>query len=408
MTYNPNITKKLKIAFKRWSKQCKEAGWDGFSEPFMASALFMIKISQKRQQNPDKTFDELLKIVQKENDDYFYEQQEKQLMRAKSFAEAQKLSEKETNELINNTKEKLAIELNKYQEQRNLTLKLFDYAINESGIPFETFEESKNIIESLSKIGYNAVLLYDTKIINAGTKGIGSLAKQYLNDKYDIVTSGTFLSDSIPLGTIIVSEGCNFESQLEKVANRGGIAVLNSGLLNYDLSPGNQIKQIVEKFKDSLIIEDITFKEISETDEVVEFIGGGALLISNKEKITGKELYSIQKFDQIPAISKEEIKNKKILVDENGKVIDGLYATQMRSTQHILLAKNNELDYLVFPKLSKNKSGINIQNDLFKLGFSHVLKLDGGSAFFVESNIVENCSRGSHNPSGFAFKVIEL
>ena len=408
MSNNSNITKKLKIAFKRWSKQCKAAGWDGFSEPFMASALFMIKISQKRQQNQDKTFDELLKIVQKENDDYFTEQQEKQLIRSRLFAEAQKLSEQETVELINNTKGKLAIELSKYKEQKIMNLRLFDYALDSSGSLIEDFEESRHIIESLNRFGYNAFLLNDTQIVNAGVKGIGSIAKQYLNNNFDIVTSGTFLSDGLPLGTIMVSEGNNYETKLEKVANRGGIAILKSGLLNFNITPGNQIKQIIETFKEKPILDDITFKEISETDEVVEFMGGGALLINNKEKISGKELYSVQKLDQIPKISLDDIKKKKILIDENGNIIDGLYATQMRSTQHILLAKHNELDYLIFPKLNKNKTGINIQNDLYKLGFSHALKLDGGSAFFVESNIVESCNRGTHNPSGFAFKVIKL
>lgn len=41
MSNNSNFTKKLKIAFRRWSKQRKAAGWDGISEPFMASAFFV-------------------------------------------------------------------------------------------------------------------------------------------------------------------------------------------------------------------------------------------------------------------------------------------------------------------------------------------------------------------------------
>ncbi len=158
---NSNITKKLKIAFKRWSKQCKAAGWDGFSEPYMASALFMIKISQKRQQNQDKTFDELLKIVQKENDDHFTEQQEKQLIRARLFAEAQKLSDQETTELINNTKEKLAIELKSYQVQKN------------------KLKNGEDIQREMFEIGFCETIKFDggrglwveSEIFNAGEQG---------------------------------------------------------------------------------------------------------------------------------------------------------------------------------------------------------------------------------------------
>lgn len=41
------ITKKLRIAYKRWLKKCKADKWDGFSEPHMASGVFPIRLEKK-------------------------------------------------------------------------------------------------------------------------------------------------------------------------------------------------------------------------------------------------------------------------------------------------------------------------------------------------------------------------
>lgn len=400
MPDNSYITKKLKIAFKRWSKQCKAAGWDGFSEPFMASALFMIKISQKRQQNPDKTFDELLKIVQKENDDYFNKQQEKQLMRAKSFAEAQKLSEKETLELINNTQEKLAIELKKYQEQKNSTLKLFDYTIDESEIPFENFEESRKIIDKLDKLGYFAILINELKVIYEDNKSIGNLASKYLKNGYDIVTSGTFFTTA-PLGTIILNNGKTFITNEPKALKRGGIAILNSGIISYNLTNGYTENTIRPIFDEKPAVSDIQFPEISETDVTSEFIGGGALLIHNGIKISGKDILEIQCFNQpMPPEKPGDIPPKPIT--------DGLKAAQMRNAQHIVIGKNNELDYPIVPKKSYLKKGEDIQREMFEIGFCETIKFDGGRGLWVESNIFNAGDQGKANKSGFAIRRKKL
>ena len=145
--------------------------------------------------------------------------------------------------------------------------------------------------------------------------------------------------------------------------------------------------------------------EIHKNDEVEEFIGGGGLLIDNYNLVNGKDLLNIQLFNQSQSY-----------YDEKGNLIektatDGFASAQMYKTQHLLIGKHNELDYLITTSLEKKncKNCKTIQEDLNKLGFSHLIKFDGGHGLFIDSNIEKyKFSLGKDSPSGFAVKVVKI
>ncbi len=392
-----SITKKLRIAYKRWLKRCESEKWDGFSEPHMASGVFMLMISQYRQKLPDKNFDELIKLVQREADDEFNKQQEREFQTVRNFIEAHKLSEKEAKELINKTEAKINSDRSAYNDAKYFNLKLFDYSIDDIGEPYEDFYESFELIKKLDELGYYAVLIDEIKIVYEKNKSIGSLAPKYIDLGYDIVTSGTFFGVK-PYGTIITSDKEMHVTSADKVSGRGGIAVLSTGLVSYGLTKSNAIDSILSLFEEEIKFNEVAFAEIIDKDSVKEFMGGGGLLIKDSRKISGKEILDIQKFDQSPE------------KDEDGtykKVTDGLNAEQFRRAYHLVLGKKNELDYLILSKHGIEKTGREIQNDLFELGFEAAIKFDGGSGYFVESSSYKAGDKGKNNKSGFAIKVVK-
>lgn len=80
----------------------------------------------------------------------------------------------------------------------------------------------------------------------------------------------------------------------------------------------------------------------------------------------------------------------------------------MRQTYHLILGKYNELDFIILPKLKKPKLVSKIQKELYELGFSDVIKFDGGNGLFVDGNILDKHEKGAVNKSGFAIKVVKL
>ena len=121
-SYNYNFTtRKIKIAYKRWNKKCKIEGiTDIFNTSFMESALFIIALSQKRQEYPEKTFDEIINEVQLQHDSMFEKKQQDMLDYIEKYADAQHLSEHEKSELLTRKKQELVEEKRKYEEQRKM------------------------------------------------------------------------------------------------------------------------------------------------------------------------------------------------------------------------------------------------------------------------------------------------
>lgn len=404
-SYNYKFTtRKLKIAYKRWNKKCKIEGiTDIFNTTFMESALFIIALSQKRQEYPEKTFDEIINEVQLQYDSMFEKKQQDMLDYIEKYAVAQHLSEQEKSELLARKKQEQEEEKQKYEEQRKMNLELFDYRYDK-GAKLDN-SKAKNIIEKLTQKGYKAFLIGELKIINAQGKGIKVVSSDYLGKNYDIVTSGTFFYNRAPLGTVITKEPKPLETKEPKAIKRGGVAVLESGIINFGQCNGNSVEAIKDLFCDNPVIGDITFPEISEKDEVSEFLGGGSLLVDNGRKMSFQELFTVQGFDQIKDPKKKANK-------------DGIEADQFRKTYHIVIAKKDELSYLIYPAYKLYKKGYQIQEDLCELGFNKVIKFDGGKGLYISPNPFpknnnddeeyKNVEYGKDNPSGFAFKVVKL
>ncbi len=404
-SYNYNFTtRKIKIAYKRWNKKCKIEGiTDIFNTSFMESALFIIALSQKRQEYPEKTFDEIINEVQLQHDSMFEKKQQDMLDYIEKYADAQHLSEHEKSELLTRKKQELVEEKRKYEEQRKMNLELFDYKYDKGAKPDNS--KAKSIIEKLKQKGYKAFLIDELKIINALGKGIKDISSSYFSKGYEIVTSGTFFFNCAPLGTVITNNQKPLETKEPKAIKRGGVAVLKSGVINLKQCNSNSVEKIKELFCDNPVIGDITFPEISERDEVSEFLGGGGLLVDNGKKISSQELFIVQLFDQIKDPKKKANK-------------DGIEADQFRKTYHIVIAEYDELVYLIFPAYKHYKKGFNLQEDLCELGFSYVIKFDGGKGLYISPNPFppknnedeeyKNVEYGKDNPSGFAIKVVKL
>ena len=62
---------------------------------------------------------------------------------------------------------------------------------------------------------------------------------------------------------------------------------------------------------------------------------------------------------------------------------------------------------MILSKHGIEKTGREIQNDLFELGFEAAIKFDGGSGYFMESSSYKAGDKGKNNKSGFAIKVVK-
>lgn len=175
--------------------------------------------------------------------------------------------------------------------------------------------------------------------------------------------------------------------------------------MNIRLTNSNKIEIIKEDFFDK-IYKNIGENEIPELkgdcdkeekdnnnteidynkDKVFEFIGGGALLITNKNVISGEELYKNQLFNDL----------------FSNKDLSGFNSKQLQNeVWRIMVAKLNEIPFFIF---TDNKP-VKLQKTFSDLGFSDLVCFDGGNKVFVANKEKIIKGKGKNSPSGFAVKV---
>ncbi len=240
------------------------------------------------------------------------------------------------------------------------------------------------------------------KIIGAVNSGIDIEAKGYLtgDDAYDIVTNGTFFNwtgnEMIVYGTSLFHKQDIVETKETKVKRRGGLAVLESGLVVIKQAVGNAKIEVRDHFSEPAKPETIPISEIFEKDPVAEYLGGGALLIQNGKPVSGADLFNVQRFDNMDA--------------KHADSTDGFDAKQMYATQHVVFGIRDEQPYLIVPWNKTNKRGKDaraIQKDLADAGFSDVIKFDGGGEFYINGKDLK-ITKGKNSPTGFAVKTIKF
>lgn len=288
----------------------------------------------------------------------------------------------------------------------------------------------KEIIKALEKKGYIACCIEKIRVIYSPV-GIVNIADDELSKGNDIIVNETFYDWSPQKGNIclgaVIQDGKlkndivgDIESNYGVIKKRAGLAIMSDNTLKFDISNGdNSLTGIKKQFDEK-------------GRKVKDYISGGALLIKDGCKISGRSLASIQGF-----------KHKTIVFHENGKrikktinVTNGFESDQIHSTYHIILAEHSGNSYIIAPRLTEkdlkdynkrvkeaeekskkksiivkldkgdnSKSAETIQAELYSEGFSNALKLDGGSAFFWKSNSYNHIGGICNNKSGLAIKV---
>ncbi len=306
---------------------------------------------------------------------------------ALKYVEAMKFSKAEAEAWVNNVKEQNEKTLSNFMEQYKINLKLFDCKINKDNKIVRDYTYLREVLEKLRNIKFEdqTIEIYpveEIRIIHSKL-GIAKYADKYLND-FDFVSNGTYYYASKPLGTLI-SEDSTYETKEAKVQNRGGLAVLESGIVNMGLTPAND-KNEIKKYFQEVLNSDLDIPELQASDKVFEFIGGGALLICDRKALSGLELFETQKFDQ-------GTENK-----------NGFESSQLeRPAPRVMFAKYNEILFFIYTKIPPKK----IQKTLKDKDFSDLICFDGGGAFYLKNKNNFISDWGKKSASGFAVKVMK-
>lgn len=228
-----------------------------------------------------------------------------------------------------------------------------------------------DLAQKLKSKGY---LVYSVNSLNVLNAAASQNKDQTLRQQkvgqggYKLVTSGTFYyhngAQNVPAGAVM-RDGVLDTPGVPKAAERGGIAVLKDGSIVLGRMTGSSSADIQNRFGQP-------------NNPVVDFLGGGALLIENGKIVSSEDLKSKQKFDQ------------------GG---DGIYAQQMRKTDHIVVAIRDGRCFVI---VARNKTGKQIQEDLAQFGFDTVIKLDGGSGAYARDAAGQ--ITGGTNPTGLGIK----
>lgn len=190
---------------------------------------------------------------------------------------------------------------------------------------------------------------------------------------FDVVTSGTFYFSSggalYPAGAVM-RDGTLETSPPAKTAHRGGLAIRADGSILIGQQQGNGAADIQRVF--------------GHGSPVVDFMGGGALLIDAGRKVPVSELGADaatggQQFDQ------------------GGR---GFAAGQMRRTNHVVLAIRDGQLYVIG---ARDMSGEAIQSRLLAAGFTAALKYDGGSGSYLRHE--GGALFSNTNPTGFGIQL---
>ena len=212
------------------------------------------------------------------------------------------------------------------------------------------------------------------------------LRKQPLDRRkggYDLVVSGTFYANPesdwrvmAPLGTIIrgsvLQRIPNLASATDPSDNRGGVAVLKDGTIVVARAKGRQEAEVKAQFGQP-------------GNGVVQFMGGGALIIENGKRVESDRLKDDQKFS------------------------GGIGAAQFRDTSHVVIATYKNRAFVL---IALDMTGGKMQADLLdfqigseRVGFDAAVMFDGGGGCYARSAdgnndaLTEYCS--GWNPTGF-------
>jgi len=242
--------------------------------------------------------------------------------------------------------------------------------------------------------GYRVFTVDQARILNASPKqqapgntidpmpgSADSLDKNKAHlPQVDLIVNGSFNIDNGPgtkreyaAGTVI-RNGREDTGGLDKTLQRGAVAVLENG------------KMVVLRQQGSSKVEDIQAQAQKEFgSKVKDFMGGGALLIENGQKVSDDDLRNRQKFDQGDG---------------------GINAQQMRRADHTVVAQDKNGNTFVI--VAENKTGAEIQDELFKAGFVKAVKFDGSSGFVAKNAAgnIDGRAQGT-NVLGIAVKVAQ-
>ncbi len=394
----------FRVAYKRLTNQYKKDTEEYFNSVVWLGKLSRFRKNQKNDNNIDyeSTFD-CVKSFYKKSYEELKHRTEAELKGAKDYVKEMSFSEAEAKEWIERIEKKNERALKDFDNLFGFNLKLFDFKATENHDLETDYDYIRNITKKL--FVKNSLEIYPIekiRIINAKGIGIGKFKDKYLSSDspFDFLTSGTYFwiygSDGWCPVASVITESSSYENLKEPKDKRGGLSVLNSGIINIRYTSSNVIKNISENFRD-VMGSKIGEREIPELkgeydidnelnlDNVFEYIGGGALLINNKKAISGEELYKYQKFDQL-------IK----------KGHSGFNSAQLfNAVWRIMVAKLNEIPFFI---ITNNKPE-ELQKLFSKLGFSELVCFDGGNEVFVADK--ENDIKGirQNSPSGFAVKV---
>ncbi|HYP26449.1 MAG TPA: phosphodiester glycosidase family protein [Blastocatellia bacterium] len=200
----------------------------------------------------------------------------------------------------------------------------------------------------------------------------------------DLITNGSFTT-KVPnkpgiFPVVSVMRNGKLENAgLRKTWGRGAVAVLNDGTLivGRQRPPGPGVKP--GEINDQLIgsINEV-FSEVGHP--VVDFMGGGALLIENGAKVGSDDLYERQHFDNDGrGLSAEQFVGKK---------------------DHTLVGVSAGQAFLI---IARGMTGSEVQDDLHRAGFGSVVMFDGGGGFYWH-DIEDHKVQGS-NVLGFCIKT---
>jgi hypothetical protein len=224
-------------------------------------------------------------------------------------------------------------------------------------------------LKNLEKLGYIIYPVASLDVLNSDPQvknHDASLRQQKIgHGGYDAVTSGTFYSDGHPVGAVMRDKTMD-TSGVEKAKNRGSMAVLEDGSVVVKRMDGNRKEDIQKTFG-------------TQESKVKDFLGGGALLIEDGNKVASEDLAQKQRFDQ------------------GGQ---GIRSAQMRDTDHILVGIRDGQCFVI---IAKSKTGAQIQTDLLKSGFDSVIKYDGGSGGYAKDS--HGVRTGGTNPTGLGIHV---
>ena len=181
---------------------------------------------------------------------------------------------------------------------------------------------------------------------------------------WDVLLGGTFSDYKNPLGALM-RNGHLDTPGVDKCKTRGGVAVLASGAVVVCRMNGNNASAIEAA--------------CGHGGKVVDFVGGGALLVEGHKAVSSSDLLKRQLFDSGAG---------------------GLHSQQMHRSDQSVVAMKGGKAHLIF---ALNATGEEIQSHLVAAGFEAAVKFDGSSGFLGRTSAGAVGAQGK-NPTYFLGK----